>query len=82
LERSDLDSPILLDLCPGHASHVIPTHTGVGGNRSMPDPVIACGSGFCKLRSLILSAMKSKDPKANLEPGKNLVADLNAIDFT
>jgi hypothetical protein len=48
----------------------------------MPDPVIACGSGFCKLISLILSAMKSKDSKANLEPGKNLVADLNAIDFT
>jgi hypothetical protein len=48
----------------------------------MPDPVIACGSAFCKLRSLILSAMKSKDPKANLEPGKNLVADLNGIDFT
>jgi hypothetical protein len=26
--------------------------------------------------------MKCRDPKTNLEPGKNLVADSNAIDFT
>jgi hypothetical protein len=56
--------------------------TVADGNRSTSDPNIACGSGSCKLRSPILSMMKSKDPKTNLESGKNLVADSNAIDLT
>jgi hypothetical protein len=48
----------------------------------MPDPMIACDLGSCKLRSSILLAMKSKDLKTNLEPGKNLVDDSNVVDLT
>jgi hypothetical protein len=48
----------------------------------MPDPMISCCLGSYKLRSSILSAMKSMDQKTNLEPDKNLVADSNTIDLT
>jgi hypothetical protein len=44
--------------------------------------MIAYSSASCKLISPILSAMKSKDPKTNLEHGKNLVANSNIIDLT
>jgi hypothetical protein len=46
------------------------------------DPVISLGSDSYKLRSPILPAMKSKDLKTNLDLGRNLVVDLNAIDLT
>jgi hypothetical protein len=46
------------------------------------DSVISCDSGYCNLRSPILSAMKSRDPKTNLEPGRKLLVDLNAINLT
>jgi hypothetical protein len=39
-------------------------------------------SGSFKLRSLILSVMKSRDLKTNLEPGRNLLVEMKAIDLT
>jgi hypothetical protein len=48
----------------------------------MLDPDIAYGSGSYKNRSPILLAMKRRDPKANLEFGKNFDAISNAIDLT
>jgi hypothetical protein len=82
LEESDSGSPDRLDLCSSCASHVRPTRIGAGGNRSMLDPDIAYGSGSYKNRSPILLAMKRRDPKANLEFGKNFDAISNAIDLT
>jgi hypothetical protein len=48
----------------------------------MLDPDIAYGSGSYKHRSPILLAMKRRDPKTNLEFGKNFDAISNAIDLT
>jgi hypothetical protein len=81
LEKPDLDSPDLLDSCLGHASHARPTRTGADGNRSVHNPNIACDSGSYKLIYPILLAMKSNDPKTNLKPSKNLVADSSTIDL-
>jgi hypothetical protein len=46
------------------------------------DPSVSCGLGCYKLRFPILSAIKSRDPKTNLESGRNLSVDLNDIDLT
>jgi hypothetical protein len=81
-ERYDSNSLDLLVLCSGHSSHVRTTRTKIGGNRSAPGPEISCCSGSCKLRSPILSAMKCRDPKTNLESGKTLVADSNDVNLT
>jgi hypothetical protein len=48
---------------------------------SVPDPAISRDSGYCKLRSPILSAMKSRDPRTNLKPGRNLLVNWNVIDL-
>jgi hypothetical protein len=82
LKESDSDSPNLLELCPSHASHARLTRARVGGNWPVSDPMICRGSDSCKLRSPILSAMKSRDRKTNLEPGKNLFVESNSIDLT
>jgi hypothetical protein len=82
LREIRLGFPQLTRFVPRPRSHVRPTQTEDDGKWSMPDPLICCGFGFCKLRSLILLATKSRDPKTNLEPGRNLVADLNVIDLT
>jgi hypothetical protein len=47
----------------------------------VPGPDISCFSGSYNHRSPSLSTMKHRDLKTNLEAGKNLVADLNAIDL-
>jgi hypothetical protein len=39
-------------------------------------------SGSYRLRSLNLLAMKRRDPRTHLEPGRNFVVDWNAIDLT
>jgi hypothetical protein len=81
-EGFDLDSHVSLDPSSSCASHARLTRTKAGGKRSVSDPAISLGSGSYKLRSPILSAMKSRDTKTNIEPGKNLLVDLNAIDLT
>jgi hypothetical protein len=82
LEGSDLDSPALLEPCLSYALHVRPTQTGIVGKHLVSDPAISLGSGSYKLRSPILSTMKSRDPKINLEPRRNLLVDLKTIDLT
>jgi hypothetical protein len=72
---------VLLDPRLSCASHVKLTQTGASGKRSVFDPVISHDSGSCKLISPILSAMKSRDLKTNLKPGRNLLVDLNVIDL-
>jgi hypothetical protein len=78
-ERSN--SPNALDPCLSHASEARPILAMVGGNRSVPDPKISCCTGSCVLRSPSSLATKYIDLKINLEPGKNFVDDLNAIDL-
>jgi hypothetical protein len=46
------------------------------------DPVISHDLGSYKLKAPILLAMKSMDQKINLEPGRNLLVDLNVIPKT
>jgi hypothetical protein len=46
------------------------------------DLSVSRGSGCYKLRFPILSAIKSRDLKTNLEPGRNLSIDLNDNDLT
>jgi hypothetical protein len=77
----DSDSPDSLDSCLSYASHARPTQIGIGGKLSVSDLAISLGSGSCKLRSPILSVMKSKDLKTNLEPRRNLLVNLNSIDL-
>jgi hypothetical protein len=81
-EGSDSDSPMMLDLSSSCAPHARSTRIGAGGKRSMSDPVISLSSGSYKLRSPICLATKSRDLKTNLELGRNLLVDLNAIDLT
>jgi hypothetical protein len=76
-EESDSDFTDLLDLYLSRASHARPTRTRVGGNRSVSDLATSRDLGSCKLISPILSTMKSRDLKINLESGRKLLVDLN-----
>jgi hypothetical protein len=68
-EGSDFNFPDMLDSCPSCALHARLSRAEIGWIRSVPYPVISHGLGSCKLKSPILSAMKSRDPKTNLKPG-------------
>jgi hypothetical protein len=79
---SDSASPNVLNPCPSCASVMRLSQAEINRTRSVLDPATSHDSGFYKLRSPNLSAMKSRDPKTHLESGENLVKDWNAIDFT
>jgi hypothetical protein len=50
--------------------------------RLVPDPVTFSDSSSCKLRSLNLSVIKSRDLRTHLESGRNLFEDGNIINLT
>jgi hypothetical protein len=86
---SESDSDSAIKLLIGSAMmgqqtlwHVRPNRIGIGGNQYASGPEISCYSSSCKLRYPILSVMKCRDLKTNLEPGKNLFSNSNAINLT
>jgi hypothetical protein len=62
-------SPSTMDLCLSRASFMRPTRTGTSARRPVPNPVTSGNSGSCRLRSLNLLVMKSKDSRTHLKHG-------------
>ena len=61
--------------------HIIHKGKVTGGNDQKLSDAFEEGPDTFAEQSLILSAMKRRDPKTNLELGRNLLVDLNVIDL-